>query len=693
MNESTRTLSYIGAAAVSMVLAAFLAPSTPKAPDDFSQVGQAFYSDFAATDATSLTVVSFNEDTRAKVFNVELKKGKWVIGSHHDYPADGKDRLAKTAASVIGIKKEQFATKDPDQYASMQVVDPLDEDEKKLKGRGQRITLKDASGKVLVDYIVGKKVPNRDSYYYVRNPNEKSVYMAKLNIDLSTKFADWIESDLLKLQGENLNEIVINKYSIDKTKGRLTGQETNVLKRDKPADPWTLKDLKADTEEVNQDEVRTLTTALTDLKIIGVREKPAGLSADLKTEAGIKLDAIAQSSLHSKGFYFTNDGQLLSNEGEILPITDGGVAYTLRFGEVLVGSELETETGIEAEKRKQDAKDGKKEEEKGSTKSRYVFITAHFDQDAIGPKPVSPEEAAAKAAAPPAAKPEDTQKPEATPEKKEETKPDADKPAAEDKKPEQPPAEKPAEDKAKPDTPPSTEKPAEDKPAEGKPEAKADETPKSGNCQEGDKKADEPAADAKAETKAEDKPAAPAAPPAVPATPPAAQKAAPAPGAPAAAPKGPTPEEAAKAAALEAKKKYEADLKAYEDKVKKGQEKVKELNDRFAAWYYVISEENFLKLRLSRASLVKPKTKPEPKPGEAKPGQTPPGAAQPEESQPEESQPEAKKPEEKKPDEAKPAETKAEPKSEPKAEDKKPEETKSEDKKPEETKSEDKKPE
>ena len=165
MNESTRTLSYVGVAAVSVVLAAFFAPANPKAPDEFGDVGRPFFTDFVATDAKSLTVVSFSEDsTRSKVFNVEEKDGKWVIGSHRNYPADGKDRLAKTAASVIGIKKEQFATKDPEQYVAMQVVDPLDEDSKKLKGRGQRVTLKDASGKILVDYIVGKRVPNRDSY-------------------------------------------------------------------------------------------------------------------------------------------------------------------------------------------------------------------------------------------------------------------------------------------------------------------------------------------------------------------------------------------------------------------------------------------------------------------------------------------------------------------------------------------------
>lgn len=676
MNESTRTLSYVGVAAVSVVLAAFLAPTNPKAPDEFADVGRPFYADFNAADAKSLTVVSYNEDsTRSKVFNVEEKDGKWVIGSHRNYPADGKDRLAKTAASIIGIKKEQFATKDPEEYAAMQVVDPLDEDSKKLKGRGQRVTLKDASGKVLADYIIGKRVPNRDSYYYVRNPGEKSVYMAKLTIDLSTKFADWIESDLLQLQGENLNEIVINKYSIDKKKRKIVGQEANILRRPKPADPWTLDGLDDTKEEVNQDEVRTMTTALSDLKILGVREKPEGLSADLKSDKGIALDVIAQNDLASKGFFFQPSGELVCSEGEMIPITDAGVAYTLRFGEVFLGSELEMETGLEADQRKQDEKEGKKDkaEEKGSTKSRYVFITAHFDPNSIGPKPEAPGTAAKK----PEKKPADA--------KAEEEKPAEEKPTEEKPAEDKPAEEKPKEDKSAEEKP-AAEKPAEEKKPEEatpeeKPEAKSEEPDKKGDCQdETEKKAEEPAAEKNAEEKpAATEPKEPAADekPAAEAKPADAKKeTAPA----AAAPKGPTPEEQAKADLLAATKKYQDDLKVYEEKVAKGQKKVKELNERFADWYYVISEENFLKLRLSRASLVKEKAKTEAKPGEAAPGEPKADESKPE-AKPEEKP--ADEPKTEKPDEPKPEEPKAEekkPETEKPAEEKKPEEKNPEEK-------------
>ena len=561
--ESSRTVTFAVTAAISLAVAFFFAPSRPKPPSDFVEVGKAFYDDFEAVAAKSLSVVSYNADsTKSKVFSVEQKNGQWVISSHRDYPADGKDRLAKTAASIIGIKREQFWTRDPEQYEALQVVDPEDPDTKKIKGRGQRITLKDGAGKVLADYIIGKQVAKRDGYYYLRRPDEKAVYIAKLEIDLSTKFSDWIEADLLQLAGENVQEIIVNKYSVDERKGRLVGREISELTREKSADPWKLKGLDDTKEEVDQEAVNNMSRALDDLQIVGVRAKPEGLSADLKSEAGIKLDIVAIEDLHSKGYFLGQDGELISNEGEIVVVTDAGADYVMRFGEVFSGDELEVETGIEADKKAREKKaddpktEAKKDDEKKSGQNRYMFITVHFDEKAIGKKP---------------------------------TKPTPPEPAKVD----------------------GEQKPAEDPAAATKKEG------------DGDKKAEESKTEA---PKTEDKAKV---------------------------------DEKAKADYEAALKKYETDLKTYNDKIEAGKKKVKELNDRFADWYYVISNENFQKLRLSRSSLVK--AKPAPMPTETKP--------------------EAGAPEEKKPTEAKPEEKAAtdnppessEKPAEPKTEDKKPE--------------------
>ena len=48
-------------------------------------------------------------------------------------------------------------------------------------------------------------------------------------------------------------------------------------------------------------------------------------------------------------------------------------------------------------------------------------------------------------------------------------------------------------------------------------------------------------------------------------------------------------------------------LEAYNTQIQQAKDRVKELNDRFADWYYVISDEVYRKIHLSRVDLVKAK--------------------------------------------------------------------------------------
>ncbi len=403
MNEIQRTLSFIVTAAASLVIAWVAAPSTPKAPPAFSDVGKEFYPDFKnPDDAKQLDVIAYNPDTaEARVFGVAFKDGLWRIPSRHNYPADGKDRLAKCAASMIQLKREALAGQRAAEHAEFEVIDPLDEKSESLK-RGQRITLRDQSGKPLADYIVGKQVPNRTGYFFIRRPDENATYEAKVELQLSTKFADWIEPDLLKLDGFKLTNVTIDNYSVDTDRGRIVGREQNVLTRKTSSDPWKMSGIDEAKEEVNQDEVRKLVTALDDLKIVGVRPKPIKLQRDLRLDSGIKIDQATAMDLGIKGFFFaqTPDGgqQLVSKEGDVIAATNEGVEYLLHFGEVFSGSEEEIEFGFANDGEKKDgeeakpddAADKKKPADTNKPKSRYLFVTTQLSTEALGTKPEAP---------------------------------------------------------------------------------------------------------------------------------------------------------------------------------------------------------------------------------------------------------------------------------------------------------------
>jgi len=409
MNELSKTLAF---SAVALVLcgAAFVSTRDRSVRDEaFNDQGQPFFSDFKDPLAcTDLEVVDFDPSTAtASRFQVKFEDGKWVIPSHYRYPADARDRLSKTAAAVMDLAKDTVRSDRAEDQEEMGVIDPLDTKTTTLKGRGKRITLRDSSEKVLADFIIGNEVKDKTGQLYVRVPGQKRTYGVKVKAEPSTRFADWIETNLLKLEASHIRKIEFDNYKVNLEQGYQRGELLDIERKDASA-AWTMAGLSAD-QELDSDKLRTLTDALADLKIVGVRTKPAGLTRDLKQndKEGIALTATTLASLQSKGFYMTKDGQLLSNQGDVRVYTDEGVVYTLRFGEVFFGTgdELTAGTPDEAEKKASD-KAGSKEKDKtkkaeGTTENRFVMVTVAFDPTLI-PKPKSDDD---KEKEQPAAKP------------------------------------------------------------------------------------------------------------------------------------------------------------------------------------------------------------------------------------------------------------------------------------------------
>ena len=99
MNELLKTSTFV---AVSLLLtgAAFVGTRDfSKTSARFDDQGKAFFPEFKDPLAcTDLEVVSFDPSTAtATRFRVMYKDKKWVIPSHHDYPADARDRPDRPA--------------------------------------------------------------------------------------------------------------------------------------------------------------------------------------------------------------------------------------------------------------------------------------------------------------------------------------------------------------------------------------------------------------------------------------------------------------------------------------------------------------------------------------------------------------------------------------------------------------------
>ncbi len=678
MNTTNRTFIFVAAAAFAL-LSAFGVKyiNRPVANSDFADVGQEFFPDFTdPLKATSLSVAKYDPDAKeALTFSVRQNdQGLWVIPSHHDYPAEAAERLARTAASFIGAKKMALQSRSKDDWGRYGVANPeddvtVDPDAKegdKDQSRGTHIALRDAGGNPLVDLIIGKAVEGRSQNYYVRQPEKNNVYIAEVNADLSAKFSDWIEPDLLKLSQNDITQVIVDKYSIDEEQGAILKDETLEFDKDATANKWTVAGIDPQTESVVEAPINDLTKNLDQLKIVGVRPKPEGLNPDLTVDTDVVNNPVVmqilQADMQRQGFFIARGEngkkKLVSNEGELVAGTKNGVRYTLYFGEVARGTAKDIETGLNettpaaGDAAKADSsEEAKKADDVASADNppkppgeesgprRYLLVKVEFDESLMGTKPTEPiapeKPAILNEQAPPADATEKAgEAKEAAPPADAAPKADAAKeeaPKEEAPKEEAPKEEAPKEEAAPPEetTPDKKDESGCDEQKSEEPAASDEAAPKSDDAPP---KTDEtPSVEPKADAlKPEETKPAPTAGDQVPEVIPA--KVAPTadgeknpaaagdekPATPDAAPADPAPPVDPVA---EAKKQYQKELgkyetdklgfadavKSWDERSKEGQKAANELSTRFGAWYYVISADSFEKLRPSRTDVVGPK--------------------------------------------------------------------------------------
>jgi hypothetical protein len=426
MNEAVKTCVFL-AAGLLAVGSAYLFDSRATTVDVQKLVGQTLNADNAEIDLTAprrLQVVKFDQQTASvRQFEVAEVDGVWCIPSKDNYPADATQKMAEAATCVMDRKVLRIAGDAAETHEEFGVVDPLSAQlNSKSTGVGTRVIMTDAADATLIDLIIGNEVKDNPKQRYVRRSNQDVVYVVELDpTKLSTSFADWIEDHVLKLKAMDLRKTYINDYTADLSvrmgpQGleptiKLDPRSEITLVHDEESKPWEVASLKkrdpqrpidrltrgmspdtlAADEEVNQDAVKGLVSALDDLLIVDVVRKPAGLSADLKAGEAFLNEEEALSDLVKKGFIpgsQDSGADMLSSEGEIVCTERNGVEYVLRFGQL----QVQSDGGDIA-----DAGAGAKDKPAGATAAagdgakagagenlrRYLFVMARFNEDAV----------------------------------------------------------------------------------------------------------------------------------------------------------------------------------------------------------------------------------------------------------------------------------------------------------------------
>ena len=392
MTEGAKTLTFCAVAAATSFLAFATRPRPVQVEAD-DKVGQALFAEFDdPTKAANLRIVTHREDVgETSTFEVAKKSGSWVIPSHNDYPADAENQMRDVATSFVDLDVLSVQDATAGEHELYGVVEPNAEGgQSGQAGIGTLVEIANESGKKLCELIIGKEVKDAEGQRYVRMPGKDRVYVVTVDPSkFSTKFEDWIEEDLLQLSTFDVEELVLNDYTVQ-LGVTLSGQPvvTNfnqqfklVAKENTSENRWDAVEFfeaSGDTlqqsqlgpgEELNKERLDGLKNALDDLKIVDVERKPAGLGADLRAEKGFMNDQEGIGSLMQKGFYpvAAREGEgveLLSSDGEVLVHTKDGVEYVMRFGQVASLN---------------------RDDEAGSV-NRWLFVTAQLN-DAMFPEP------------------------------------------------------------------------------------------------------------------------------------------------------------------------------------------------------------------------------------------------------------------------------------------------------------------
>lgn len=359
--EMTKTLLFVCTAVAILAVAFFSRPSKEQDVVD-DEVGKIMFTALNNPSMVNgLEVLSFDEDmgqiSRFKV--TQQEQGPFVIPSHQNYPADAQDRLVSAATMLVDLKIVRVVpgTTEAD-YESFGVVEPSTTGTRiGDEGVGMLVSVfgKGEQGQTtLANVIIGKPVKNLAGQHYVRRPGKSRVYQVAIDpTQLSTRFQDWIETDLLKLSLFDVGALTLKDYSVEAEGNNVFPDQRLELKTRVEGDGWALDDLKEgvngklqagqleEGEELNQTRLNVLRNALGDLKIVDVQRKPRGLGADLKASGEFLGDPESVRSLVERGFYAARfpDGstKFVSSDGELLIDTKTGVRYTLRFGRSIGG--------------------------------------------------------------------------------------------------------------------------------------------------------------------------------------------------------------------------------------------------------------------------------------------------------------------------------------------------------------------
>jgi hypothetical protein len=168
-----------------------------------SKMGEKLFVDLPINEVAEVAI-------RNKDNQVTLIKGEtvWQVQERDGYPADFGE-LRSMVVKLSKLKSGRSFSGSPDTLARLALYAPSSKD---AKNSGTQITLKDASGEILVDSILGntrKSDGGGAGGQYMKHVDAGTVFLVDGDFQfLKTTPPDWLQKDILNIKAENIASVI-----------------------------------------------------------------------------------------------------------------------------------------------------------------------------------------------------------------------------------------------------------------------------------------------------------------------------------------------------------------------------------------------------------------------------------------------------------------------------------------------------
>ena len=166
------------------------------------KMGGKLFADLPVNQVTSVTFADADNQTT-------LFKGDtvWQVEERNGYPANF-DELRDTVVKLSRLKIGRSFSASPESLVRLSLMAPSASD---ASARGKQITLKDASGKILADVILGQTRRTEDGGnggQYLKKTDGDSIYLADGDFQfLKTEPAQWLQKEMLNVKGDEVESV------------------------------------------------------------------------------------------------------------------------------------------------------------------------------------------------------------------------------------------------------------------------------------------------------------------------------------------------------------------------------------------------------------------------------------------------------------------------------------------------------